>query len=146
MSKKYKNLTRRPKTFWNIPQHPKTSQNIPTCPKTSQNIPKRPRASQNVPKHTNHTKCPKMSENAQKRQKIVQKPLITSKNLPKCPKMFKNGYDIFFFFLSYTTLHETLSKGKFFRDSRTICTIKAFQIMKFERRDDSKLHLYIGFC
>ena len=36
--------------------------------------------------------------------------------------------------------------GKFLRDSRTICTIKAFQMMKFERRDDSKLHLYIGFC
>ena len=38
-----------------------------------------------------------------------------------------------------------LYMGKFLRDSQNICTIKAFQMMKFERRDDSKLHLYIGF-
>ena len=34
---------------------------------------------------------------------------------------------------------------KFWHDSQNICTIKAFQMMKFERRDDSKLQLYIGF-
>ena len=32
-----------------------------------------------------------------------------------------------------------------FFHSRKICTTKKFQIKKFERRDDLRLHLYIGF-
>ena len=40
---------------------------------------------------------------------------------------------------------EIIYIGQFLRDSRTICTIKVFHMIIFERMDDSKLHLYIGF-
>ena len=43
---------------------------------------------------------------------------------------------------AHCTLH--LKMGKFLRHFRNICTIKSFQMKKFERSDDSKLHPCIG--
>ena len=42
--------------------------------------------------------------------------------------------------------HVTCHMGKFFCNFRNICTIKSFLMKQFKRRDDPKLHSYIGFC
>ena len=39
-----------------------------------------------------------------------------------------------------------ITYGHIFCDSRKICTMNSFSKKKFERRDDSKLHLCIEFC
>ena len=76
-------------------------------------------------------------------QKIIKK---------KVPKFQKKNYIIASKIEKYhdntngSNCAKILTEGKFLRDSWKICSIKAFQMMEFERRDDSKLHLYIGFC